>query len=138
MPAPTTSNGRLKGRACLLTGATSGIGKTTALELARLGADLTLIARDRARGEATVQEIKAATGNPKVTLLLADLSSQASIRNVAGEFKKQRSRLDLLINNAGAIFTERKVTADGFEATFATNHLGYFLLTHLLVDLLKA
>lgn len=122
----------------LVTGATSGIGKATALGLARMGATVVLVARDRAKGEATRAEIMAKSGNGAVDLLLADLSSQASVRQLAADFKAKYSRLHLLINNAGGVFHQRSLTADGLEYTFAFNHIAYFLLTNLLLDLLQA
>ncbi|HLO03458.1 MAG TPA: SDR family oxidoreductase [Symbiobacteriaceae bacterium] len=128
----------LTGKVSLVTGATSGIGKATAEGLARLGATVVLVARDRTKGEATKAEIIAKTGNTNVDLLLADLSSQASIRQLAAAFKARYDRLDILINNAGGVFPKRSLTVDGHEYTFAFNHLAYFLLTDLLLDLLKA
>lgn len=128
----------LGGRTCLLTGATAGIGKETARGLARLGARLVLVARDPQRGAATAEWVKHESGNPDVSVLIADLSSQAAIRRLAAEFLEQHDRLHVLINNAGAIYTKREVTADGIERTLATNHLAYFLLTNLLVPALQA
>lgn len=125
------------GKVSLVTGATSGIGKATAEGLARLGATVVLVARDKAKGEATKAEIIAKTGNTAVDLLLADLSSQDSIRKLAAAFKARYKRLDILINNAGGIFPKRTLTVDGHEYTFAFNHLAYFLLTDLLLDVLK-
>jgi len=128
----------MAGRTCLVTGATSGIGKATATGLVRLGADLLLVARDPAKGQATAAEIQAATGNPRVEVLLADLSSQASVRRAAEEVKRGQDRLHVLVNNAGGYWATRHVTVDGLELTFALNHLAYFLLTNLLLDLLRA
>jgi len=128
----------MAGRTCVVTGATSGIGKATATGLARLGADLVLVARDPAKGQATVAEIQAATGNPRVDVLLADLSSQASVRRAAEEVKHTHDRLHVLVNNAGGYWATRHFTVDGLELTFALNHLAYFLLTNLLLDLLRA
>jgi NAD(P)-dependent dehydrogenase (short-subunit alcohol dehydrogenase family) len=128
----------MAGRTCLVTGATSGIGKATATGLARLGADLVLVARDPAKGQATAAEIQAATGNPRVEVLLADLSSQASLRRAAEELQRGHDRLHVLVNNAGGYWATRHVTVDGLELTFALNHLAYFLLTNLLLDLLRA
>ena len=128
----------MAGRTCLVTGATSGIGKATAAGLARLGADLVLVARDRAKGEATVAELQAATGNPRIELLVADLASQASIRQLAEEYRRGHDRLHVLVNNAGGYWATRHTTVDGLELTFAVNHLAYFLLTNLLLDLLRA
>ena len=128
----------LAGRVCLVTGATSGIGKATATGLARLGADLVLVARDPARGAATMAEIRSVTGNPRIELLQADLSSQAAIRQAAEDYRRDHDRLHVLVNNAGGYWATRHTTADGLERTFALNHLAYFLLTNLLLDLLRA
>lgn len=122
----------------MVTGATAGIGKVTALELAKLGATVVTVGRDPGKGEATVAEIKAASGNGDVHGMLCDFSSQASIRALATTFRAKFDRLHVLVNNAGAILGERRTTEDGVEATFATNHIGYFLLTNLLLDVLKA
>ena len=129
---------RMQGKVCLLTGATSGIGKATALGLAQLGASVLLVGRNQEKGVAVLQEIEAETGNPNLTFLLADLSSQASIRQLVDEVKRRFLRLDILINNAGLLMFKRETTEDGLEMTFAVNHLAPFLLTHLLLDLLKA
>ncbi|WP_218916426.1 SDR family oxidoreductase [Calidithermus chliarophilus] len=130
--------GPMGAKTVLVTGATSGIGKQTALELARMGATVVLVARDRARGRAALEEIGAKTGNENLELLVADLSAQADVRRLAAEFKRRHDRLHVLVNNAGGIFTARRTTADGLEYTFAFNHLAYFLLTNLLLDVLKA
>jgi retinol dehydrogenase-14 len=128
----------MAGRVCLVTGATSGIGKATAAGLARLGADLVLVARDPAKGEATKAEIKRLTGNPRIELLCADLSSQAAIRQAAEDYRAGHDRLHVLVNNAGGYWATRHTTVDGLELTFALNHLAYILLTNLLLDLLRA
>lgn len=128
----------MKGKTCLVTGATAGIGKVTALELAKRGATVAVVGRDAAKGEATVAEIKQVSGNPDVHLLRCDFSSQASIRALAAAYRAKFDRLHVLVNNAGAILGDRRVTEDGIEATFATNHIGYFLLTNLLLDVLEA
>ncbi len=128
----------MRGKVCLITGASSGIGKVTARELARMGAAVTLVARDRARGEAALAEVRAAATGPAPSLELCDFGSQRAIRDLASRFLATHDRLDVLVNNAGAIHGERLVTEDGLEATFAVNHLGYFLLTALLRDLLVA
>jgi NAD(P)-dependent dehydrogenase (short-subunit alcohol dehydrogenase family) len=127
----------LAGRTCLVTGATSGIGRAAAGELARRGAELVLVARDRARGEAALAEIRASAGNAKLSLLLADLSSQAEIRRAAQEFLASGRPLHVLLNNAGVVLLKRSETVDGIESTFAVNHLGYFLLTRLLEGRLR-
>ncbi len=128
----------MAGKVCVVTGANAGIGRVTALELARQGAHVVMICRDPQRGQATQGEIIAASGNQAVDLLLADLGSIQSTRAVAAQFLAKYDRLDVLVNNAGAVFYERQETADGLEKTFALNHLGYFLLTTLLLDRLKA
>ncbi len=126
----------LHGKTCLITGPTQGIGRVTALEVAKSGANMVLVARDSQKGQALVDEIKAA-GNPNVELSVADLSVQSEVRRVASEFLARHETLHLLINNAGGIFHERRETKDGLEMTFALNHLAYFLLTNLLLDVIK-
>src|SRR5690554_1841348 len=128
----------MDGRVCLVTGANAGIGKATALGLAERGATVIMVARDRERGEAAGEEISRRGANEVVDLLLADLSSQAEIRRLATEFKGQYGQLHVLINNAAVIPLQRQETVDGLEMQFAVNHLAYFLLTHLLLDVLKA
>jgi len=128
----------MDGKVCLITGATSGIGKATAMELASMGASVVMVGRDRGRGEAAMAEIKEESSNASVDLMLADLSSQEEIRRLADEFKEAYQRLDVLINNAGVFRSKRITTADGMETTFAVNHLAYFLLTKLLLDVLEA
>jgi NAD(P)-dependent dehydrogenase (short-subunit alcohol dehydrogenase family) len=128
----------MKGKRVLITGATRGIGEVCAVELAKLGADLTLVARAPERGQETEAAIRAAAPDASVETLYADLSSMAAIRALADEFKRKHDRLDVLVNNAGGIFAHRKQTVDGFDWTFAVNHLAYFLLTNLLLDVLKA
>jgi len=129
--------GGLDGKTALVTGATNGIGRVTAKELARRGARVLIVARDRARGEATAADIREVSGDRPPDLLLADLSSQLEVRRLAQEVRERTPRLDLLVNNAGAIFDERQVSADGLEMTFALNHLAYFLLTLELLPLLQ-
>jgi NAD(P)-dependent dehydrogenase (short-subunit alcohol dehydrogenase family) len=133
-----TMDQSMRDKVCMVTGANSGIGKVTALELAKGGATVVMVCRSRERGEAAQQEIIAESGNDNVDLLLADLSSLASARAMVDEFKSKYDRLDVLVNNAGALFSERKESADGLEMTFALNHMGYFLPTVLLLDMLKA
>jgi NAD(P)-dependent dehydrogenase (short-subunit alcohol dehydrogenase family) len=127
----------LDGRVALVTGATNGIGRVTAREFARMGARTLIVARDPGRGEAVVREIRDATG-ATVEVLVADLSSREDVARLAGEARERTGRLDLLVNNAGAIFAERRVSADGVEMTLALNHLAYFLLTLELLPLLEA
>jgi len=128
----------MDGRVCMITGANSGIGKATAVGLAKMGASVVMVCRDRQRGEAAMAEIKAASGHQKVDLLLADLSSQASVRQLAQAFKARYPQLHVLINNAGIALGKRSLTIDGIETVFAVNYLAPFLLTHLLLDVLKA
>ena len=127
-----------QGKICLITGATQGIGKETALGLARRGGHVVIVGRDAGRTRAAADLIRREAGTDRVAFLLADLSSQADVRRLAREFRDKYSRLDVLVNNAGAIFTRRETTVDGFERTWALNHLAYFLLTQELLDLLKA
>lgn len=133
MTAPT-----MQGKTVLITGATNGIGEAAALELAQMGAQVVIVGRNPARAETVVSEIREKTGNPQVDILLADLSSMEEVRRLAQDFKQKYARLDVLVNNAGATFSKRQVTVDGLEATFALNHLSYFLLTSLLLDMLTA
>src|SRR5947209_8355281 len=131
-------NTSMQGKICLVTGANSGIGKETALKLAQMGATVIMVCRDRARGEAAQNEIKAQSGNDAVDLLLTDLSSQRSIRQLAQDFKQRYSQLHVLINNAGVFNLTRHETVDSLEMTFAVNQLAPFLLISLLLDVLKA
>jgi retinol dehydrogenase 14 len=124
------------GKVALVTGGTSGIGKATAMALSAMGADVVVVGRDRERGEGAAAEIRARTGG-RVDLALADLSSQAEVRALADEFERRYDRLDVLVNNAGLVQSTRTESVDGLETTFATNHLAPFLLTNLLLDLLK-
>src|SRR5262249_14012717 len=128
----------MHGRICLVTGANSGIGKATATELARMGARVLMVCRDRERGEQARGEIARDTGNAEGELFIADLASQQSIRTLSDELHQHLDHLNVLVNNAGTYLNTRHVTPDGFESTFAINHLGYFLLTNLLLDLLEA
>ena len=125
-------------RIALVTGATSGIGKVTARALAQQDYRVVLLARDWRRAEETAAEIRRAARHDRVETLLCDLASQAQIRAAAEELKRRHDRLHVLVNNAGAIFMKREVSADGIEKTFAVDHLAYFLLTNLLLDVLKA
>jgi NAD(P)-dependent dehydrogenase (short-subunit alcohol dehydrogenase family) len=128
----------MNSKTCIVTGATSGIGLVTARALAQQGATVIAVARDPGKGAATVARIRQETGNRGVELLLADLSAQDQVRRMAREFQRRHSRLDVLVNNAGAFFWRRQLSADGIEMTFAVNYLSVFLLTNLLLDTLKA
>src|SRR5262245_12222660 len=105
----------MTGRVCVVTGASSGIGKAAAVELARMGATLALVCRDRVRGEAAVADIRAASGNAAVELCLADLASQTEVRRLADELSRRHPALDVLVNNAGVVNLQRTVTVDGIE-----------------------
>src|SRR5260370_5943151 len=126
----------LRGKSCMITGASSGLGRITALELARMGAALTLVCRDRLRGEKVIAEIRRQTGN-QAKLMLADLSVQQSIRTLPSDFLARGEPLHILVNNAGLFNLKRELTADGRETVFAVNHLSYFMLTMLLLDRIK-
>jgi len=128
----------MEGRVCMVTGANSGIGRATATGLAQLGATVVMVCRDPSKGEAALAEIKAKSGNESVALMLADLSSQKSIRQLVKDFTDKYRHLHVLVNNAAVFLTKRSVTVDGIETTFAVNHLAYFFLTNLLLDLLKS
>jgi NAD(P)-dependent dehydrogenase (short-subunit alcohol dehydrogenase family) len=128
----------MRGKICLITGGTNGIGKSTAHELASMGATVVIVGRDARKTSQVVEEIRAASGNDTVDSLLADLSSQQEVRRLANEFESKYSHLDVLLNNAGAVFMQRQLSVDGIEMTFALNHLASFLLTNLLLDKIKA
>ena len=128
----------LKDKTVMVTGATSGIGKETALSLAKLGAEVVIVARNRSKGEAVQSQIITSSGNSKVKLMLADMASLEQVRNLAESFQASYSRLDVLVNNAGMLPTARNLTVDGYEETFAVNFLAPFLLTSLLLPALKA
>ncbi len=130
--------GLMSGKSCLVTGATSGIGRETAVRLAALGAAVTVVARDEARGAAAAAGIRARVPGAQATALAADLSSPAQVRRLAAQVRGRLGRLDVLVNNAGVISVRRTLTADGLEVMFATTHLGPFLLTGLLRGLLEA
>ncbi|QHT67918.1 SDR family oxidoreductase [Rhodocytophaga rosea] len=127
----------MTGRICMITGANSGIGKVTALELAKQGMEIIMVCRDNKRGEEARKEIIAQSNNQKVHLYQCDLGIQADIVKLVQKIQQDFTSLDILINNAGLVLTERQTTQDGYEATFAINHLGPFLLTNLLLELLK-
>ncbi len=128
----------LLGRTVVVTGASSGIGLTTAAGLARLGASVALVARDRAKGEAALAAGREASAGGTPSLFLADLGSLAQVRRLAGELLAAVPRIDVLVNNAGAVHATRKQSADGIELTLAVNHLAPFLLTELLLPRLRA
>ncbi len=128
----------LSGKIIMITGANSGIGKATALGLAEMDATIVMVCRNRERGEAAQKELKEVTGNSNIDLLIADLSSQQAIRDLVDEFKSKYQQLHILINNAGIVLSKRHTTVDGMETVFAVNYLAPFLLTNLLLDVLKA
>ena len=130
--------GGAAGKRVVITGATNGIGLAAAMELARRGAQLTLVARSESRAADAVRRIQAARDGVKVDVLLADLASQAAIRRLATELLAKYPTIQVLINNAGAIYARRQLSPDGIELTWAVNHLAPFLLTTLLLDRLKA
>ena len=127
----------MRGKVCLVTGATSGLGKASALELARQGASLVLAARNQDKAEQLKQLIATETGNNDVDLILGDLASMADVRLIAQRFLDSGRPLHVLLNNAGVTNTKRVLTVDGYEEMFAVNHLAHFLLTHLLLDRLR-
>jgi len=131
-------SGDLQGKVFLVTGATEGIGKAAAREFAKRGAEVVLVARNKEKGERVVAELKKATGNDDISLLVADMSSIADIKRAAAEFRVSHTKLDVLANNAGALFSKYQLSKDGLEMTFALNHMGYFGLTFSLLDLLKS
>jgi retinol dehydrogenase-14 len=128
----------LNGKTVLVTGATKGIGKVTALELAKMGGEVVLVGRYPFRTQQVVEHIKEFSGNPAVDGLDADLSSMQEVRQLAQVVLQKYPHLHVLVNNAGGIFASRMLTVDGYERTFALNHLAYFLLTNLLLDRLVA
>jgi NAD(P)-dependent dehydrogenase (short-subunit alcohol dehydrogenase family) len=131
------TDGLMTGKVVLITGATDGIGRAAASQLAGMGAEVVVVGRDRDKAEETVIQINAHSQLGAASYLLADLSSVTGVRKLAGDFQTRYSRLDVLVNNAGSAFMRRTITEDGFEKTFALNHLAYFLLTNLLLDMLK-
>jgi len=128
----------MTGKTVLITGANQGIGKATAVELARQGARVVMVSRNEAKGQAALAEVRAAAKGDAPELLIADLAQLADVRRLAADFARTHDRLDVLLNNAGLIVPTRRTTADGFEETFAVNHLAPFVLTQELLDLLKA
>jgi NAD(P)-dependent dehydrogenase (short-subunit alcohol dehydrogenase family) len=136
--AVATCDQSMAGKTCLVTGATAGIGAVTARVLAERGATVIGVGRNQQKCAALAEQIRAQSKNESVVFLRADLSVQADIRELANQIIERYPRLDVLINNAGAVFFERRLSADGIEMTFALNHLNYFLFTKLLLDKLKA
>ena len=128
----------MKDKVCVITGGTDGIGKAAAYGLAVQGARLLVHGRDPDKGARAVAELKARSGNPAIEFLQADFSSLADVRRLAAAVMEHTPRIDVLVNNAGGIFGKRTLSKDGYEMTFAVNHLAPFLLTHLLVDTLKS
>jgi NAD(P)-dependent dehydrogenase (short-subunit alcohol dehydrogenase family) len=128
----------VRGKTILVTGATSGIGLEASVELARRGARVVMVGRDHRKTETAEAEVRARSGSRDVSHLMCELSSQASIRGLAAAYRAKHERLDVLVNNAGGVNKTRLLSADGIEMTFAVNHLASFLLTSLLLDLLRA
>lgn len=126
----------MRSKRVLITGATNGIGQQAALELAKIGADVVIVGRDETKTRRVCGELKARSGNSSVDMLVADLSSMAEVRRIADEFRAKFDRLDVLLNNAGAVFSQYQRSVDGYEMTFALNHISYYLLTQLLLELL--
>lgn len=127
----------MKGKRILITGATSGIGKEIALALAQMGGELIIVSRSEEKCQQVVNQIQDQTSNPAVEFFKSDLSSQKDIRRLAKAVQEKYDRLDVLVNNAGGFFWKRKESVDGIEMTFALNHLNYFLVTNLLLNLLQ-
>jgi len=128
----------VRGKVIVITGATSGLGRIAATRLAQMGARLVLVARDRTRADDTLAALRNAGPGQAHSAYFADMSAIAEVKRVGGEIAAAEPRIDVLINNAGSIFGSRRVTGDRLERTFATNHMGYFVLTHMLLDRLKA
>lgn len=128
----------MQGKTVVITGGTSGIGEVAAIRLAEKGARIVLVARDKARTDATLSRLKAANPGAAHAAHLADLSSIAEMKRVAAEIAAAEPRIDVLINNAGAVFLSRQTSVDGLEMTFATNHMAYFVVTNVLLPNLKA
>lgn len=128
----------MDGKTCLVTGASNGVGLETAVGLAKLGATVVMTARNEAKGKAALADVISRSGSENVDLMMVDFASMASVRKFADEFRSKYDRLEVLVNNAGAVNMSRSETEDGFETTFGVNHLGYFLLTNLLLDVIEA
>ena len=127
----------MQDKVCLVTGATSGIGKVTAKALAAQGAQVVVVGRNQQKAKDTLQQITTETGNDSVEFLLSDFSDLHQVRQLAVEFQQRYPRMDVLVNNAGAFFNTRRVTSYGVEKTFLVNHLAPFLLTNLLIDIIR-
>jgi NAD(P)-dependent dehydrogenase (short-subunit alcohol dehydrogenase family) len=136
MSTPRTEE--MKGKVCLVTGASSGIGKATATAMAEVSAHVIMVCRDETRGKAARNQVVSESGNPSVDVMLADLSSLVSVRGLATEFSARHPKLDVLVNDAAVFTSKRTTTVDGLELMFATNYLGPFLLTRLLIPRLEA
>jgi NAD(P)-dependent dehydrogenase (short-subunit alcohol dehydrogenase family) len=132
-----SNSGLMNDKVVLITGASDGIGKVAAGVLAGMGAKVILVGRNLEKTSKVASEITQKTGNSGLEYLIADLSDQAQVRRLAAEFRQKHDRLDVLVNDAGAMFMSRQISRDGYEMTFALNHLTYFLLTNLLLDLIK-
>lgn len=130
-------NTRIDDKIVVITGANAGIGKETAIDLAKRGGKIYIACRDITRGQDALTEIKARSGSDNIHFLQLDLASMESIREFSRKFHQLEQKLHILINNAGVMACPKSYTADGFELQFGTNHLGHFLLTNLLLDLLK-
>lgn len=128
----------MKEKVVVITGSNSGIGRITATEIAKMGAQVVMVCRNEQKAKAVQDDINALTGLNNCDLFLCDFSSHQSIKKFAKEIRTRYNHIDVLINNAGVVLGKRELTEDGFEKMFATNHLGYFLVTHYLLDLLKA
>jgi NAD(P)-dependent dehydrogenase (short-subunit alcohol dehydrogenase family) len=131
------NSGPMPGKVCMITGANSGIGRATAERLAEMGATLVMVCRSKEKGVGAMEAIKKRSGNDSVELLLADFGSLASVRALAAEFLRLHDRLHVLVNNAGVAVVTRTVTSDGLESTFQVDYLSQFLLTNLLLEVLK-
>lgn len=128
----------MQDRVCVITGGTAGIGRATAVALAKLGASVVVLGRSRERGEQARADIARETGNDRITFVSIDLGVQADVRRAATEILEAHPKIHVLINNAAVLLPKRELTVDGVERMFATNYLGHFLLTNLLLDRMKA
>ena len=127
----------MKDTICIVTGANSGVGKATVKQLVELGIHVVMVVRNEEKGKKALEEIKTVTGKDSMEIMLCDFASQKSIGNFTSKFKKRYKKLHILINNHGLMTNKKSLTDDGFESTFGVNHLGYFLHTNLLLDVLK-